>query len=149
MVSFCCETCNETVTKKKAGAHFGQCHSAVLACIDCSKSFPGRTWADHTSCITEAEKYRHSAGTTKKPQIAPTVKDKQKKPVAETQVKPELKVEQKKSKTDEFKLKGTIKVDKKTTLKKLLRQLRKDNGLDKNNILAHVAVLPSGELTWE
>ncbi|CAN3372401.1 hypothetical protein DIURU_002463 [Diutina rugosa] len=56
MVSFSCEACNETVIKKKCQQHAQRCYGAVFTCIDCYQSFPGQSFKDHTSCITEAQK---------------------------------------------------------------------------------------------
>ncbi|CAN3362317.1 hypothetical protein DICA3_E00518 [Diutina catenulata] len=56
MVSFSCESCNETLLKKKCQQHTQRCPGAVFTCIDCYKTFPNGTYAQHTSCITEAQK---------------------------------------------------------------------------------------------
>lgn len=56
MVSFSCESCNETVIKKKCQQHSQWCRGAVFTCIDCYQLFPGQLFKDHTSCITEAQK---------------------------------------------------------------------------------------------
>ncbi|KAK3806887.1 MAG: hypothetical protein JOS17DRAFT_767184 [Linnemannia elongata] len=58
MVSFVCDTCQETVKKPKLDQHFNRCHYAQFSCIDCSVSFQGVEYRSHTSCISEAEKYQ-------------------------------------------------------------------------------------------
>lgn len=57
MVSFSCEVCNDTVIKKKLQQHQRSCHGAYFTCIDCSTTFYGNDHQQHTSCISEAEKY--------------------------------------------------------------------------------------------
>mmetsp|Transcript_8510 Transcript_8510/g.9754 ORF Transcript_8510/g.9754 Transcript_8510/m.9754 type:complete len:174 (+) Transcript_8510:92-613(+) len=59
MVSFICDTCQETVRKPKVESHCYKCRDCwVLSCVDCGKSFEGEEYAQHTSCISEAEKYQ-------------------------------------------------------------------------------------------
>ncbi|KAG0315530.1 hypothetical protein BG000_005149, partial [Podila horticola] len=58
MVSFVCDTCQETVKKPKLDQHFNRCPYAQFSCIDCSVSFQGTEYRGHTSCISEAEKYQ-------------------------------------------------------------------------------------------
>ena len=58
MVSFVCDTCQETLKKQKLDAHKSRCYNAVYSCIDCSKTFQGTDYKAHTSCITEVEKYQ-------------------------------------------------------------------------------------------
>ncbi|KAF5383391.1 hypothetical protein D9757_006072 [Collybiopsis confluens] len=70
MVSFQCHACNDVVKKPKLDQHRGRCHSG-FDCIDCSKTFHSPAeYKNHTSCISEAEKYEKSLykGPTKKPQ---------------------------------------------------------------------------------
>ncbi|ANZ73994.1 BA75_01073T0 [Komagataella pastoris] len=57
MVSFSCEVCNDTVTKKKLEQHTVVCCGAYFTCIDCSTTFEGSSFRSHTSCISESEKY--------------------------------------------------------------------------------------------
>jgi len=60
MVSFICNACGNTVKKNQVEKHYQQqCRNcSVLSCIDCGVDFPGDSYAAHTSCITEAEKYQ-------------------------------------------------------------------------------------------
>lgn len=60
MVSFVCDACGQTVKKQKVEKHYqSECRNcSVLSCIDCGKDFPGDSYASHTSCISEAEKYQ-------------------------------------------------------------------------------------------
>ena len=60
MVSFICDACGNTVKKNQVLKHYqAQCRNCtVLSCIDCGVDFPGDTYVQHTSCITEAEKYQ-------------------------------------------------------------------------------------------
>ncbi|KAI0268817.1 hypothetical protein BC834DRAFT_792246, partial [Gloeopeniophorella convolvens] len=50
--------CTDVVKKPKLDHHSRKCHSS-FTCIDCSTTFSGPTeWKNHTSCVTEAEKYQ-------------------------------------------------------------------------------------------
>ena len=57
MVSFVCDVCQETLKKPKLDNHKSRCHQAIFSCIDCFKTFSGTDYRNHTSCITEVEKY--------------------------------------------------------------------------------------------
>ncbi|SMN20661.1 similar to Saccharomyces cerevisiae YCR087C-A Putative protein of unknown function [Maudiozyma saulgeensis] len=59
MVTFNCEVCNATVPKKNTEKHYYRCPNAYYTCIDCSKTFEdGVSYKQHTSCISEDEKYQ-------------------------------------------------------------------------------------------
>ncbi|KAI8820823.1 LYAR-type C2HC zinc finger-domain-containing protein [Fimicolochytrium jonesii] len=58
MVSFVCDSCQETLKKAKLDQHTYRCHYAQFTCIDCSTTFQGTDYKAHTSCISEAEKYQ-------------------------------------------------------------------------------------------
>ena len=60
MVNFICDACGQTIKKQKVEKHYQtECsRCSVLSCIDCGKDFPGDSYASHTSCISEAEKYQ-------------------------------------------------------------------------------------------
>jgi len=60
MVSFICDACGNSVRKNQVEKHYqNQCRNcSVLSCIDCGVDFPGDSYINHTSCITEAEKYQ-------------------------------------------------------------------------------------------
>ncbi|KAJ1982721.1 hypothetical protein H4R34_001596 [Dimargaris verticillata] len=58
MVSFVCNACQETLKKPKLDQHRQRCRSAQFCCIDCSREFYGTEYRQHTSCISEAEKYQ-------------------------------------------------------------------------------------------
>ncbi|KAI8590420.1 LYAR-type C2HC zinc finger-domain-containing protein [Geranomyces variabilis] len=58
MVSFVCESCQETLKKPKLEQHTYRCQYAQFSCIDCSTTFQGTDYRAHTSCISEAEKYQ-------------------------------------------------------------------------------------------
>ncbi|KAJ1723883.1 hypothetical protein LPJ53_001792 [Coemansia erecta] len=57
MVSFVCNYCQETLKKPKLDMHAQRCRNASFSCIDCSVDFTGTSYRQHTSCISEAEKY--------------------------------------------------------------------------------------------
>lgn len=54
MVSFICDYCQNVVQRKTALKHYQKCQ-APMSCVDCQRMFHGKF--DHTSCITETEKY--------------------------------------------------------------------------------------------
>ena len=59
MVFFVCEGCNETLKKNQVAKHVargGKC-SRAFSCVDCSATFTSVNYSNHTSCISEAEKY--------------------------------------------------------------------------------------------
>lgn len=58
MVSFVCDSCQETLKKAKLDSHFSRCRNAQFSCIDCSVSFEGTSYKFHTSCISEEQKYQ-------------------------------------------------------------------------------------------
>ena len=60
MVTFTCGACGESLKKNKVEQHYmKQCRSCeVVSCIDCGKDFPGDSYMQHTSCISEAQKYQ-------------------------------------------------------------------------------------------
>ncbi|CAK4068514.1 unnamed protein product [Aphanomyces euteiches] len=58
MVFFVCEGCNETLKKNKVDAHAARCRNCwAVTCVDCQVIFKGDDYAQHTSCISEAQKY--------------------------------------------------------------------------------------------
>ncbi|KAJ2771161.1 hypothetical protein IWQ57_002334 [Coemansia nantahalensis] len=68
MVSFVCNYCQETLKKAKLDPHTQRCRNATFSCIDCSVDFAGTAYREHTSCISETEKYQ---GKMKKAKPAP------------------------------------------------------------------------------
>ncbi|CAM9492461.1 unnamed protein product [Choristocarpus tenellus] len=59
MVYFVCETCNETLKKAKVERHFGSCKGCWgMTCIDCNVVFEGQDYREHSSCLTEDQKYQ-------------------------------------------------------------------------------------------
>ncbi|KAJ1733592.1 hypothetical protein LPJ61_001484 [Coemansia biformis] len=58
MVSFVCNYCQETLKKAKLDPHAQRCRNASFSCIDCNVDFAGTTYRQHTSCISETEKYQ-------------------------------------------------------------------------------------------
>ncbi|SGZ29394.1 BQ5605_C057g12679 [Microbotryum silenes-dioicae] len=63
MVSFVCDTCNDTLKKPKLDQHAQKCW-AVYTCLDCNTTFEGTSYRAHTSCISEDQKYQKSTGST-------------------------------------------------------------------------------------
>jgi len=61
MVFFSCDGCAEMLKKSKVPAHVSKCYSCTsVSCVDCSVSFYGDDYRQHTSCVTEAERYEKS-----------------------------------------------------------------------------------------
>jgi len=60
MVTFTCNACGDSVKKDKVDTHYrSKCPACdMLSCIDCGKDFWGDSYKEHTSCISEAEKYQ-------------------------------------------------------------------------------------------
>mmetsp|Transcript_12005 Transcript_12005/g.13151 ORF Transcript_12005/g.13151 Transcript_12005/m.13151 type:complete len:187 (-) Transcript_12005:78-638(-) len=59
MVSFVCDLCQKTLKKQQVNKH---CETACknawdFSCVDCGKTFSGYDYENHTSCMTEQEKY--------------------------------------------------------------------------------------------
>ena len=61
MVYFQCETCISTLKKNQIEKHFSfQCRqSHEFSCLTCFKFFDRQSFKEHTSCVTEDEKYKH------------------------------------------------------------------------------------------
>mmetsp|Transcript_8512 Transcript_8512/g.16040 ORF Transcript_8512/g.16040 Transcript_8512/m.16040 type:complete len:273 (+) Transcript_8512:53-871(+) len=60
MVFFSCDKCAETLKKSKVDIHARRCGCDSVSCVDCSVSFWGDDYKQHTSCVTEAERYEKS-----------------------------------------------------------------------------------------
>ena len=59
MVVFQCDGCGESVKKPKAEQHVNTCRFCrALVCQDCMRRFTDDSYKQHTSCITEAQKYQ-------------------------------------------------------------------------------------------
>lgn len=58
MVSFCCNVCNDVVTKGKVANHSRSCGSYSFSCVDCMVVFDLDTIKPHVSCISEVAKYQ-------------------------------------------------------------------------------------------
>lgn len=58
MVTFSCSGCGETMKKAKVEHHLHACRNCdYVTCIDCSKDFHDDKYKNHTSCISENQKY--------------------------------------------------------------------------------------------
>jgi cell growth-regulating nucleolar protein len=61
MVFFVCEGCNESLKKNQVDRHAARCKQCyAVTCVDCNQTFPGNEYAQHITCVTEAEKYQKS-----------------------------------------------------------------------------------------
>lgn len=156
MVSFSCESCNETMVKKKVQQHLNRCHAAVT-CIDCSVTFPGTDFKNHNQCITEAEKYQGKLYQPKVKKVVPqkpeTTEAKKVQPASPISESSKSKKDSKpvKEKADSKKAKDTaapniVKVGKDTSFKKILKKLGKDNALDKKQVLERLVLTKEGTL---
>ena len=57
MVFFVCEDCNETLKRLKVAAHLCKCSCSAITCVDCNKSFYDDSYLQHSTCMSEAERY--------------------------------------------------------------------------------------------
>ncbi|KAK3337433.1 hypothetical protein B0T19DRAFT_397056 [Cercophora scortea] len=71
MVSFSCESCGDIFTKKKLDPHRNRCRGATFTCIDCMVYFPGVEYRNHTSCMSEEQKYQGALYRNKKAKTTP------------------------------------------------------------------------------
>ena len=57
MVVFICDACNETLKFNKVATH--NCRGCwYFSCMDCNKRFGWDEYKNHTSCVSEAERYQ-------------------------------------------------------------------------------------------
>lgn len=151
MVSFSCESCNDTVVKKKAMGHYRSCPGSYLTCIDCSTTFNGTDFQQHTSCISEAEKYEKGLYKGKKTNNGAQNQNKKPEPKVETKQpekpKKEEPKEPKKAKDDN--LDALIKGP--TKLSKVIKSLGKKTNKDKKELLKALTVTKNaaGELVLQ
>lgn len=161
MVSFSCEVCNDTVIKKKLDQHAGRCYGAYFSCIDCSTTFSGTDYRNHTSCISEAEKYEKAL--YKGPKVNKKVQNKSSgkqevkqgtvaKKVEETnQIEEPKKIQEnnqeskKQSKKSKSKSKSSSNlmkyVDQELNLYKIVKKVSKDNSQDIKEVLKSLTVM--------
>lgn len=141
MVSFSCEVCNDTVLKKKLDQHSQRCGGAYYTCIDCSVTFNGTEYRQHTSCISEAEKYEKGLYKGKKKQQI------QNKPqeVVKVETTAEPKKEKKDSKKDSKKgkkkstdLSSYLNSNKQESLYKIVKKISSEKKKDKKDILKNL-----------
>jgi cell growth-regulating nucleolar protein len=64
MVSFCCNVCNDVITKGKVINHSRSCGSHSFSCVDCMVVFDLDTIKPHVSCISEVAKYQGKYAST-------------------------------------------------------------------------------------
>eukprot|EP00923_Selenidium_pygospionis_P037219 GHVN01065206.1.p1 GENE.GHVN01065206.1~~GHVN01065206.1.p1 ORF type:complete len:155 (+),score=23.61 GHVN01065206.1:211-675(+) len=67
MVSFTCDTCNDTLKKSKVDAHKRGCRTWSFRCVDCLTVFENDEYKGHEDCISEEQKHQ---GTLYKPKQA-------------------------------------------------------------------------------
>ena len=62
MVFFTCNACGASLKKNQVERHYqNECPTCeILSCMDCGQDFYGDAYANHTKCISEAEKYQGS-----------------------------------------------------------------------------------------
>lgn len=135
MVSFSCEVCNDTIVKKKLDQHKQRCRGAYFSCIDCSTTFTGSDYRNHTLCISEAEKYEKALYKGKKNKAS----------AKETpQPSKKAKAESKPAKKNELDLAQFSS----GPLYKVVKALSKNAKLDKKDVLKKLQVKRvNGELT--
>jgi len=57
MVWFICQ-CGDSIKKPKLEKHLFSCGSPSVSCVDCGKTFYGKEYEAHTTCVSEAKKYQ-------------------------------------------------------------------------------------------
>jgi len=61
MVTFSCDGCCEILSKRKVDRHMLNCRNfPSVSCVDCNMTFEGDNYKVHTSCVSEAERYKIS-----------------------------------------------------------------------------------------
>ncbi|RLV89619.1 hypothetical protein JA1_005060 [Spathaspora sp. JA1] len=143
MVSFSCEVCNDTVIKKKLDQHVQRCYGAYFSCIDCSTTFQGTDYRNHTSCISEAEKYEKALYRGPKKQQKQQPKQQPKKEEPKKEPKKESKKETKKETTKEESPFTSLKDNKNENLYKILKKASKDDSKKLKEILKSLKVVKS------
>jgi cell growth-regulating nucleolar protein len=151
MVSFSCEVCNDTIIKKKLDQHSQRCYGAYFSCIDCSVTFQGIEYRNHTSCISEAEKYEKALYKGPKKQKGKTnvpVKKEQKVEPKEEPKKEEAKKEEPKkeeskkvTKSKTTSLDKFLKSNKEQNLYKVIKKASQDNSQDIKEFLKNIKVV--------
>jgi len=136
--------------KKKADQHTQRCYGAYFTCIDCSKTFNGNEYRQHTQCITEDEKYQKKLYKGPKKQQQNQQKPAQKtpapvEPVVESKPITEKKTNEKKSKKNDKVEKPKLDITKYKgeKLYKVLKKLSKD---DKKDLLKKIQITKDGNL---
>ena len=140
MVTFNCEVCNDTVPKKNTEKHYYRCPNAYYTCIDCSKTFEdGVSYKNHTSCISEDEKYQKALYKGNKKQ-----KQKQKQPAAAPAKKVEKPVVKKVEKVR--KATNGIELQKGESLYKILKNIKDKDA--KKTFLKNLVVDAEGSIKY-
>ncbi|CUM65505.1 uncharacterized protein PRCAT00003150001 [Priceomyces carsonii] len=156
MVSFSCEVCNDTILKKKLDQHRQRCNGAYFTCIDCSTTFSGTDYKNHTSCITEAEKYEKGLHKPKKAtpinekngsSTSKIKQGKQQKNASKTAAKEDNSSKDKtkhvvsdKKQTKKLDLEKYVSSSKQESFYKILKKLAKDKDVKKKKILEQLKV---------
>ena len=151
MVSFSCEVCNDTIIKKKLDQHIQRCYGAYFSCIDCSTTFEGTSYRNHTSCISEAEKYEKALykGPKKKQQqqqqkTQEPKKVEQKKEEPTKKEEPKKKVESKKKEDKKDKtnsLHQYLTNNKTSNLYKILKKASNDDSKKLKQLLKKIEII--------
>ena len=136
--------------KKNTEKHYYRCPNAYYTCIDCSKTFEdGVSYKNHTSCISEDEKYQKALykGNKKqkqKQQQKQQQKQHQHQPVATPAKKVEKPVIKKAEKVE--KTSNGIELHKGKSLYKILKTM-KDKGA-KKTFLKSLVVDSEGQIRY-
>lgn len=133
------QVCNESMLKKKADQHTQRCYGAYFSCIDCSTTFNGADYRQHTSCITEDEKYQKALYRPKKKQQP---QQKKEEPTVEAPKKEQPKKEKKGDKPSKV-AKPSLVEHKGKDLYKALKNMSKD---EKKELLKRITITSDGSL---
>lgn len=116
--------------------HFNKCRDAYFSCIDCYTTFEGDDFKNHTSCITEKEKYEKGYG--KKQQTPKQPVTEEKKPVVnsdECKKENKSKAEKRTNKKEELIPSGST-----VEFSKILKTLKKKHNQKRKVILKNIKV---------
>ncbi|KAA8903201.1 hypothetical protein TRICI_005743 [Trichomonascus ciferrii] len=120
--------------------HFNKCRDAYFTCIDCSTTFEGDEFKNHTSCITEKEKYEKGYGKKQQKNKQP-----QPQPVPQPAPEPDHKAEvnggsKKKEKHKKADTKELVPSGKAVEFSKVLKALKKKHNQKRKQILKNIKV---------
>lgn len=151
MVTFNCEVCNDTVPKKNTEKHYYRCPEAYYTCIDCSKTFEdGVSYKQHTSCISEDEKYQKALfkRNKQKPKQQNQNQNQNQKPKVTVEKKVDEKpAKENKKKSEKVEKTKKVQLQAGQSLYKILKNIKDKD--DKKKFLKNLVVNENGNLVLQ